>query len=275
MKDVTGPDGLHVVSMGEGPREVLAVHCTLAQSGAWKGVARGLSGQARVTAFDLPGHGRSADWDGQGDLPDAVARMGCALLDAALGTAPRVDLVGHSFGAIVALRMAQLAGARIRTLTLIEPVLMCAARGTAALADIDARALPMEDMMARGDLAGAARHFNAMWSDARAPAWTDLSPAARAGMIRAIPLVPACNAALYHDSLGFLAPGGLDALACPVQLIRGSATDPVIGEINDQLAARLPGAENKIIAGAGHMVPITHSSQTAAELSAFFARHPA
>ena len=80
---------------------------------------------------------------------------------------------------------------------------------------------------------------------------------------------------LVDDSLGFLEPGTLEGLTCPVQLIRGSETHPVIGVINDVLAARLPEAENKIIAGAGHMVPITHAAQTATEIRAFFDRYPA
>lgn len=269
MKD-TGPGAsVHVSQFGEGPRQVLALHCTLAQGGAWKGVARGLDRVVTMTAFDLPGHGRSADWDGQGDYLDRTARLGAGLIGAPM------DLVGHSFGAVAALRIALTHPDRVRSLTLIEPVLMCAARGSAALADHDTMAAPVFAMLEAGDPEAAARLFNAMWADAGATPWEDLPATARAGMIRAIPVVRATGTTLVDDSLGFLEPGTLEGLTCPVQLIRGSETHPVIGVINDVLAARLPEAENKIIAGAGHMVPITHAAQTATEIRAFFDRYPA
>ena len=145
MKDATLRDPLHAVQLSQGPRRVLAVHCTMAQSGAWKGVAKRLNGLVGLTAFDLPGHGRSADWDGDGDLAESVATRGCDLLDGP------TDLVGHSFGAVVALRMAQMRPETVRTLTLVEPVLMCAARGSAALDAHDRQARPLRDMLARGD----------------------------------------------------------------------------------------------------------------------------
>ncbi|MGR3805040.1 alpha/beta fold hydrolase [Marinibacterium profundimaris] len=254
--------------MGQGPRQLLALHCTLAQASAWKGVAARLDRIARLTAFDMPGHGRSADWDGQGDYLETVAGIAAGLMEGPM------DVVGHSFGATVALWLALTRPELVRSATLIEPVLMCAARGTRALAEHEARLQPTLDALAQGDRATAARRFNAMWADEDAIGWDDLPAPVRAGMTRAIPLVSAAGETLTGDRLGFLAPGRLEGLRCPVQLIRGSDTDPVIGEINDQLAARIPGAENKIIAGAGHMVAITHATQTATEIRAFIDRHP-
>ncbi len=268
MTDAAGREPIYVTTFGSGARDVLAVHCTMAQSGAWKGVARGLDDVARMTAFDLPGHGRSVDWDGQGDFLDSVAGIGRGLLDRPM------DLVGHSFGAVVALQIALSAPDLVRTLTLIEPVLMCAAAGTEALAVHDAEAMPLRVFMEAGDPESAARHFNAMWSGEGAPDWSTLPAPVRAGMIRAIPLVLACDSALYRDVLGITADGRLEGLTCPVQLIRGGETHVVIGAINDALAVRIPGSENKVIPSAGHMVPITHAAQTAEEIRAFFERHP-
>lgn len=268
MMDAADREPIYVTTLGAGARDVLAVHCTMAQSGAWKGVARGLDDVARLTVFDVPGHGRSADWDGQGDFLQSVAEIGLGLLDRPM------DLVGHSFGAVVALQIALSAPEQVRTLTLIEPVLMCAAIETEQLAVHDAEAMPLREFMEAGDPESAARHFNAMWSGDGAPEWSELPAPVRAGMIRAIPLVLACDTALYMDVLGITAPGRLEGLRCPVQLIRGGETHVVIGAINDALAARIPGAENKVIPDAGHMVPITHAAQTAKEIRAFFDRHP-
>ena len=114
MKDTGLGASVHVSQFGEGPRQVLALHCTLAQGGAWKGVARGLDRVVTMTAFDLPGHGRSVDWDGQGDYLDRTARLGAGLIGAPM------DLVGHSFGAVAALRIALTHPDRVRSLTLID-----------------------------------------------------------------------------------------------------------------------------------------------------------
>ncbi|CAN0585902.1 unnamed protein product, partial [Ectocarpus sp. 12 AP-2014] len=80
MNTTCAPGPVHVTTLGQGPRQALAIHCTMARSGAWKGVARALDDIAEITAFDLPGHGQSADWDGQGDLVAHVADIGRGLI---------------------------------------------------------------------------------------------------------------------------------------------------------------------------------------------------
>ena len=69
---------------GKGRQDALMLHCSLASSEAWSGVAKRLTEQLTMTAVDLPGHGKSPDWDGTGDyhqictgavwqdLPDAL-----------------------------------------------------------------------------------------------------------------------------------------------------------------------------------------------------------
>ena len=68
-----------------------------------------------VTAPDLPSHGRSALWDPQ-THPDCQ-KLSTQIV-ASFIERP-VDLIGHSFGAVVALRLAVAAPEAIRSLTLI------------------------------------------------------------------------------------------------------------------------------------------------------------
>ena len=96
---------------GHGPRPALAIHCSLAHSGAWRGVGAALSDELTLRAFDLPMHGRSGDWDGQGNIHDVATDMALSLLEAPM------DLIGHSFGATVALRLGSLFIAYIRDIT--------------------------------------------------------------------------------------------------------------------------------------------------------------
>jgi pimeloyl-ACP methyl ester carboxylesterase len=268
VKDLTSCH-IHYTHLGAGPRDVLAVHCTLAHSGAWRGIAREMAQEVTLHAFDMPSHGRSADWaPDAGDYQDLCAAAAHRLLDRPM------DLLGHSFGATVALRLAAERPDLVRSLTLIEPVFFAVAKqdDPDAVTAHDADAKPFSDAYESGDFALAARLFNRMWSDG--PRWPDLPETTRAAMTRAIHVVPACRSAIYQDRAGLLLPGGLDAITAPARLVRGSKTHPVIGVINDGLARRLPRGESHVVEGAGHMLPITHPAQMTPLLRGCFAMAP-
>ena len=91
---------VHVRTLGAGARKVLALHCTIAHSGAWSGLAVALGDQATLIATDMLSHGRSPDWGGQGDFFDLTTALSRAQLSEPM------DVIGHSFGAMVALRLA-------------------------------------------------------------------------------------------------------------------------------------------------------------------------
>ncbi|HEX9858260.1 MAG TPA: alpha/beta fold hydrolase, partial [Paracoccaceae bacterium] len=148
-----------------GDRPVLALHCSLAHAGAWSGLAARLHG-VTVTAPDLPGHGRSADWDGRQDLHGLTTRIGIGMAEM-LGKGGPVDLLGHSFGGTVALRMALERPDLVRSLTLVEPVLFAAARAAGApeYADFHAAHAEFAGVVRAGDRATAARMFHGIWGN--------------------------------------------------------------------------------------------------------------
>ena len=77
------PQEVYHRSFGTGARTVLAVHCSLAHSGAWRGLVAALGEElVRVEAFDMLSHGKSPDWDGQGLLQQRNAEAGLLLLEA-------------------------------------------------------------------------------------------------------------------------------------------------------------------------------------------------
>lgn len=259
--------GIYRTTLGQGSRDVLAIHCTLAHSGAWRGLAKAMGDEVTLHAFDMPSHGRSADWsEADGDYQDAGAAAAHGILDRPM------DLLGHSFGATIALRVAMERPELVRSLTLIEPVFFAVALQDApdqvALHDADAAAF--FEMYRQGESEQAARLFNRMWSNG--PRWADLPEQTRAAMTRAIHVVPACSPAIYEDRAELLKPGAMDRLTAPTQLLRGAHTHPVIGVINDGLARRLPNATSMVVEGAGHMLPLTHVAQTANHLRHLFAQ---
>jgi pimeloyl-ACP methyl ester carboxylesterase len=242
----------------------MALHCSLAQGAAWAGLAARLPGLT-ITAPDLPGHGRSPDWDGVADLHRLTTDAVLALM-----TGP-CDLIGHSFGATVALRVALERPDLVRTLTLVEPVLFAAARmaGDPAHAAFLAGHAGFAALWAAGDRAGAAAAFHADWGGGEALA--DLPAHLRAYIVARMGLILAAHPALEEDTGGLLAPGRLERLAMPVLLVEGDRSPAVIGAIQRALAARLGDVRRLVVAGAGHMVPISHPGPVASGIAALLA----
>ncbi len=254
---------------GQGDAQGLALHCSLAHSGAWAGLAACLPGLA-ITAPDLLGHGRSGDWDGRGDFHSTSTRQAMGVL-AQMPEGP-VHLIGHSFGATVALRIALETPERIASLILFEPVLFCAARaaGGPAFGNHLAAHADFAAALALGDVARAAEAFLAIWG--RGESFADLPESQRSYLTQRIHLIAAQDAALLEDAAGMLAYGRLEGLGVPVLLAEGEASPPVIDAVNTELARRLPQVTRARVQGAGHMLPITHAAECAAVVNGFLNR---
>jgi len=249
-----------VRSYGNGPR-MLALHCALAHGGEFAGLGLG------VMAPDLPGHGGSPDWVGvdyQGDCVRDVAGL----------IAAAVHLVGHSSGAVIALRLALERPELVLSLTLIEPVLFAAARaaGSPAFADHIVRFAPVMQAYRGGDYEAAAVAFHAVWG---AGSFAALPAEVRSYMVARMPLIAAMDDALTLDSGGLLGPYRLESLGIPVLLIEGDQSPAVIAAIHDELQRRLPQVTRHVVAGAAHMLPLTHAAQVAAAIVAHQGRSAA
>ncbi|CAM3117350.1 alpha/beta fold hydrolase [Paracoccus nototheniae] len=246
--------GLHLRHWpGDPDRPALALHCMMGSGSGWGAIARGLDGLVDLRGFDMPGHGRSDDWAPAPDGPDyhtAVTRLAAAMIGRPL------DLIGHSFGATVALRIAVAAPEAVRSLTLIEPVLFAARPDPAQ----DALDVQLAERLAAGQDEQATAGFLAVWG---AQPLSRMPPEAQALMTRQIRLIAATHDALRHDSARILRDGGLESIAAPVMLIQGADSPPVIAGIAEALADRLPDVGRATVPGAGHMAPLTHPAQVA------------
>lgn len=248
---------------GDPARPALALHCSMGSSSYWGPIAARLDGMVDLYAFDAPGHGRSGPWQ-PGERAGAEFHTGVTWI-----AAPRIDrpmdLIGHSLGATVALRIAVGAPQSVRTLTLIEPVLFAAAP---EFCD-DPLFHEMDRLLAAGEDEAATRAFLAVWGDGD----FDGQPAAqRKRMIGQVRLVADANATLREDRARILRAGGLESVTAPVSLIRGADSPPVIAAIEASLRARLPDVTEAVVPGAGHMVPITHPDEVAALIRATLER---
>lgn len=84
---------------------VLLLHGVPETSRMWRDVQPALAVGRRVLAPDLPGLGGSA-YDGPYDVPSLVAQL-VALIETEVAGGTRVDVVGHDWGGVLALGLAQ------------------------------------------------------------------------------------------------------------------------------------------------------------------------
>lgn len=249
-----------------GPRPVLALHCSLAHAGAWSGLAEHLSG-VTITAFDEPGHGRAPDWDGKTEIHSLTTGIAVQLAEA-IGQGQPIDLLGHSFGGTVALRIALERPDLVRSLVLVEPVLFAAARaaGHPAFPAFYDTHLAFIAKLQEGHREEAAAMFHAAWGTGEA--LPDLPEKPRRYIIDRIHHIAAQNPVLMHDAAGLLSYMRLESLGVPVLLVEGGASPPIIDAVMEELARRMPLAKRVVVPGAGHMVPITHADQVAPAVQA-------
>ncbi|MFP7569702.1 alpha/beta fold hydrolase [Marivita sp. S2033] len=255
-------------TFGDGEEPALLLHCGLAHSGAWARLAALLADRLTMIAPDMPGHGHSGDWDPAYDLHDQIT----AIARDCLGQGGHV--IGHSFGATVALRLAIEMPERVCSLTLIEPVLFAAAKESDPM--VFQRYLEtmqgVNHAMDREDWAEAARLFTALWGDGRS--WDTLSDKERRTFAEQVPFVRQTEGHLEDDGAGLLDAGRLEGIACPVMLLRGAETLPIISAVHATLQRRIPVAHEHVIGGAGHMAPITHPEPVARRIKALLDAAP-
>jgi pimeloyl-ACP methyl ester carboxylesterase len=103
---------------GAGP-PLLLLHGHEQGTTSWRWVIPALARTHRVLALSLPGHGESGP-AGDGHAPGADLAPFVAAFLLAVGAELPLDLVGHSAGGAIALRLTLADPARIRTLTLVD-----------------------------------------------------------------------------------------------------------------------------------------------------------
>jgi len=251
---------------GTGPRPGLLIHCCLASSQAWVPLALRLADTLTMTAFDMPGHGKSGPFDPGGEIQEITTNVAATFLDAV-----PLDVIGHSFGATVALRLAIEHPGLVRSLTMIEPVFF--AVGIADQPKIGLEHAKLSAgfglAMAEGDHREAARVFTGIWGEGTP--FSKLPEAEQEVLAKQMPLIEATEAALFDDVGNLMRPDRMARASMPALLLRGTRSPAIIPAICDGLCHRLPNAHCVDIPGAGHMAPLTHPAAVGDEILRFLA----
>lgn len=257
-KDIRQGAGTHWVVTGTGDRPALAIHCMLGSAEIWTPVFSRLGDRVTATAIDLPGHGRSDPWQADpapGSYQTLATRITASFIDRP------VDLIGHSFGAIVALRIAVAAPEAVRSLTLVEPPFFAAIAGSAECDLWLEKQDRLDALFAAGRYDDAARDFMADWG-AGVP-WDALPERQRDRFIQQIPMLAGVGPSNFHDPAEILRPGGIEAIDAPCLMVHGANSPAATVAINEAIAARMADVGLASVPEAGHMLPLTHPAQMA------------
>ena len=254
----------HWMTWGEGANHALLLHCTMGRASAWCGMIKHLNAAHTLTGFDMPGHGKSGQWCDKSDFHTIGTEIAKTFIDKPM------DLVGHSYGGTIALRLALELPSLVRSLVLIEPVLMnLAFKDDSSLKvsyDMDHK--EYNDACLAGYPEKAASAFNTHWGNGQV--WADLPQRSRDLMVEKICMIKAGEPYVYGDRYGFSETGRLSKISVPVLLIEGAQSHTIVGKINSALERRLSNTSRIIIDNAGHMLPITNPIETAQAINRFW-----
>jgi pimeloyl-ACP methyl ester carboxylesterase len=250
---------------GTGPA-VVCIHANASTSGQWRALMELLASTHRVLAPDCYGAGRSAQWpsDRLMSLGDEVSFL--APVFARAGSS--FHLVGHSYGAAVALVAALTHPERVLSLALYEPTLF---------ALIDADGAPPNEAdgirhavadaavaLDRGDAAAAAECFIDYWMGAGS--WRDTPEDRKPTIAAAVKNIRHWAHALFSEPTALAA---FTTLAMPVLIMTGGASTASAHGVARRLLPALPNATRHDFPKLGHMGPVTHAEQVNAVVARF------
>lgn len=178
------------------------------------------------------------------------------------------DLVGHSYGGLLALQLALAAPDRVRRLALFEPV----AFGVLGEADADARA-PLALPKYQPGTTGIDEHwletFVDWWNGPGA--WAGLAEPTRAAFRAVGWKVSEEVASLIADTTDR---ARYAQITVPTLLLGGARTPLTERRTLERLAEALPDAQLQLFPGMGHMGPITHADPVNAAIAAHLGDPP-
>jgi pimeloyl-ACP methyl ester carboxylesterase len=239
--------------------QVIALHCSGADASQWRCLSEALGADYAMLTPEHYGSESRGPWTGEHafTLADEAA-ISIALIDE---SDEKVHLVGHSYGGGVALHAALSRPNKIASLSLYEPTAFHLLRqmgeaGAQAYAEIQEIARRISQCIVTGDYRSGVADFVDYWNNHGA--WKAMRPAAQSALMRWAPKAPLDFEALVNDPTPAKA---YTALKFPVLILHGERAPLPTRVISERLIEILPKSRLKIVAGAGHMGPLTHASE--------------
>ena len=239
---------------GTGPG-VVCLHANASTSGQWRGLMELLAPRFRVFAPDSYDSGKSPHWPS-----DRVIRLQdeVTLVDPVITRAGSpLALVGHSFGAAVALIAALANPGRVRAMALYEPTLFSLLDAETpppnAAEGIRDAVVDAGVALAAGNQDAAAERFIDYWMGAGS--WARTPEQRKPPIAASVKNVRRWGYALFTEPTPLKAFRSLDV---PVLFMVGKRSTPSAHGVARLLVNALPQVEVVEFENLGHMGPITH-----------------
>lgn len=253
---------------GTGPG-VVCMHSNASTSGQWRGLMDLLAPKFRVLAPDSYGSGQSLDWPSDRiiSLQDEAALIEPVLARAGSPLA----LVGHSYGAAIALIAALANPGRVRAVALYEPTLF---------ALLDAETPPPNDAegirnavadasnaLDAGNQHAAAERFVDYWMGSGA--WERTPGQRKPAIAASVTNVRRWAHALFTEPTPLVT---FRSLRVPVLYMVGKRSTPSARGVARLLSSALPRVELVEFEDLGHMGPMTHPDRVNEVIARFLER---
>ena len=251
-------------AVGSGPT-VLLLHSSGSSGRQWETLSTRMRGRYRIVTVDVHGHATTPEW--RSDRPLRL-EDDMELAEPVFGGAGPIHLVGHSYGGVLALKLAIKHSSRIASVSVYEPVclrllLEVNPHDPAAMSIVRA-AQSIRDWHAQGQPMRAAERFVDFWSGPGA--WSTMPHKAQTAVASRVPAVVGHFGAIFADPMRQT---DLARLKMPVLSVTGTETTEVTRRIGALMQHWMPQATCEQLAGAGHMGPITHADAFARLIERF------
>src|SRR3569623_390887 len=257
-----------VLEAGSGPG-VVCLHANASTSSQWRGKKDLQTTKYRVLAPESYGAGKSPDWKSDRDIShhDEVA-----FIEPVLTRAGRaLVLIGHSYGAAVALMAAMEIPDRVRALVLYEPSLF-------SLLDAESPAPNPADgirstvtaavaALEEGNREAAAERYIDYWMGDGS--WKQIPVSRQPAIAAAVRNLRRWGHALFTEPTPLAAFRKLDM---PVLYLVGRRSPPSARGVARLLVSVLPRVELLEFDGLGHMGPVTHPQSVNEAIARFLER---
>lgn len=252
-RTLTTPLGqrVRIIERGVG-HPVVFLHSGVGSAGEWKQVWELWPQDWRLIAVDAYRGGTGPGSAGARSLEDYADQV-YAVAD---HVGEPVRLVGFSWGGATALRVAAAAPHLVTSLAVIEPEAYGLLRAEDADSDAHAEICRLRDRwrahVRAGEWHEAFEEFIDFYNGTGTFAHWPLERQ------QAFLAVQQTRGDLWDVLFDGVAVDDLTAIAAPTHVIEGSRSSVVDHAICDVVRSRVPKARHDVIAGAGHMMPLTH-----------------
>lgn len=228
-----------------------------------------LSSSYRVLAPDSYSSGKSPRWEQDRDI---TLRDEVELIDSILDEAgDNFVLVGHSYGAAVALMAALIDPIRVRAIVVYEPTLFSLVdakqpppNGADGIRNAVSAAISAVDS---GDNNTAARYFIDYWTGVGS--WDAIPESRKPAIAESVTNLAGWASALMNEPTPA---EDFSALKMPILYMLGKSSPESAHAVADALMPNLPNAKRLELDGLGHMAPITHFREVNAAIEDFLSQ---